>query len=296
MIKKIALLCLIGWSITMPSDNYIKPIVISAAVIATLYCTYHYYVQHHAVKNPGTPIAFNSESNSQVITIFAHGIADAHKQVDEYINRGIITTTGYTFDFPDSTESIFRVNHAESSLAQQSEMECLQNVIEHAALQNQEIILYGLSRGASTIVNLLAHYSNPHIKAVILESPFDSMQTVTRNIIQRIGGEKIPGITTIADYAVETIFRKYRTTGIQPIDSITAINKQLPILIICSKEDQLVPYKSSLALYKALINNGHTKTRILITEQGKHSKIIMSRDGDQVKKTIKQWYDHYKKL
>ncbi len=296
MAKKILLFILCWSSILFSSERYVKPALITAAAIVATYAAYKGYVYYHAIKNPGTPIRFNEKVDSDVITIFAHGIADTHAQVNNYVDLGIIKGRGYTFNFPDATQSIFRVNHAQSSLAQESEIECLKNVIEHAALEKKPIILYGLSRGASTIINLLATYSNPYIKAIVLESPFDSMQTVTNNMIKQMGIERVPGIRKLTNYLVEKIFGNYKTDGVHPINCCTQLPTHIPTLIICSKEDALVPYQSSVAIYNELIKSHHSKVRLLITEHGKHGKIIHGPDSEQVRKTVKQFYGHYKKI
>jgi len=46
---------------------------------------------------------------------------------------------------------------------------------------NSEIVIFGLSRGASAVLNLMALYNPPQVKALVLESPFDTVGSIIDN-------------------------------------------------------------------------------------------------------------------
>ncbi len=71
------------------------------------------------------------------------------------------------------------------------------------------------------------------------------------------------------------------------------ISKDIPILIICSKEDQLVPLSSSINVYKKLIASGHKHTYIFVTDYGRHAKILRGADGEKYQYVVNAFYKKY---
>ena len=73
----------------------------------------------------------------------------------------------------------------------------------------------------------------------------------------------------------------YKTNGQQPINSVVKIkNKQLPILIVCSKEDTLIPWTSSERLYKKFKEEGFVNCELVVVDRGPHGNILFAIDGD----------------
>ena len=136
----------------------------------------------------------------QPITLFCHGIVDNKSQADRY--QDFLQKPKVAFDFPDAQESsglnfnnlIFNscafcgkkpVNLEKMYMGQGPDITALKNKID----PNESYILYGLSRGGSTIVNYLAQNNPTNIQAIILDAaPADMVSTV--NVLQHSIGYK----------------------------------------------------------------------------------------------------------
>jgi len=91
---------------------------------------------------------------------------------------------------------------------------------------------------------------------------------------------------------VESIFRRYKRDGISPIAILSQI-PDIPILIICSKEDKTVPFLSSVEIYKNLRALGHQHTHILIMDRGKHARMLHNVDGHIYQSVVHAFYKKY---
>lgn len=250
-----------------------------------------------------------SYSTNNALFLFSHGIADSHKQAYQYCfcyplddlgtivyvnqqnlsqnqdhaynDRFIITTPFVTFDYPDSTDRFYRINIRRSGLAQTIDINHLTWIFNKAYKKYQQnIILMGVSRGASTIITFMGKEKPNHVAALILESPFDAMETVIAHKIKQARLHKIPGLQQLSHAIVSGVFFKYHMNGIRPIDLIAKIDKNIPILLICSREDTLVPSISTIRLYQALRNDNRSNVHLAIIPRGKHARIITGPDGD----------------
>lgn len=251
----------------------------------------------------------NSYSTNNTLFLFSHGIADSHRQayhycfcyprddsesmvyIDQeilsqnqdhaYNDRFIITTPFVTFDYPDSTDRFYRINIRRSGLAQTVDINHLAWVFNKTYKKYQrDIVLMGVSRGASTIITFVGQERPDHVSALILESPFDAMETVIAHKIKQARLHKIPGLQQLSHAIVSSVFFKYHMNGIRPIDLITQIDKNIPILLICSLEDTLVPPVSTIRLYQTLYNDNRSNVHLAVIPRGKHARIISSPDGD----------------
>lgn len=177
------------------------------------------------------------------------------------------------FDCPDTSNgnNFSYLRHA--ALGQEADIATLKTVTD--TVDRDNIVLFGVCKGASTAITYQATHNDPRIKALILESPFDSIEGVIHEKLRQYGLWWIPGLHTVAHRITALFFGNYSTTGIRPIDALATIhNKELPILIICSAKDTLIPWTSSHRLYTAFIKHGFTNVHILITEHGRHCNTI----------------------
>lgn len=230
--------------------------------------------------------------NSDVITIWVHGYADTHRQTYKYIKeyrikkRKIRTNLNYiissdcvvTFDFADSGKIELVFKHKDTSMAQDNEIHRLNEVITHVKeLINPtaDIVLAGMSRGASTIITTMAQHDHPEVKALILESPFGSIEDV------------------ISKTLASMIFGRYNKNGIRPIDVVGKLPKDLAILIVASHEDQRVPVESTISLYDRLKGSDHNHTHLQLLDHGKHSKLLASDDGSRYQNVMHAFNKFY---
>jgi hypothetical protein len=160
--------------------------------------------------------------------------------------------------------------------------------------KSKQSVLVGVSRGASTSVNFMGMYNPTQVAALVLESPFDCVESIITHLLHNSKCSWIPGFKKHGLRMMQFIFCKYKPNGIRPIDSVSQIKADLPILLICSPEDTLVPIWSSINLYHALKESGHENTYLLILPEGKHAQLINNKKSG----TLYQCVTHafYKKF
>jgi|SRR4030095_14825038 len=240
-----------------------------------------------------------------IVTIFSHGIADTYKQAflysKSYTKNGILYknelflfyTPYVSFNYPDATNKFYRVNWSETSFGQENEIGRLHLSYQRTMKKYEDcgIILFGLSRGASNLSIFAGLHQYDNIKALILESPYNTMTEVIESMMNRkgLGWIHISYGETLAEF----IFKKYTRNGWSPKNCVDTIPKNIPILITCSKEDETVPYTSSINLYKNLVASGHEHTYILIVDHGNHAQILQGPDGEQYQSTVNAFYKKY---
>jgi len=247
-------------------------------------------------------MTLSSSLEAKLTYLYAHGIADDKNQAYLYTKTNPSNPTHMidnenhdllTFNFPDAGQGIiypkintwtdlfkvaqhirkmsYKVDRAHTSFAQENEIKALNDA--HATIDT-DVIGFGVSRGASTFITWLgsANEAKHNIKALILESPFDSMDSVLRNML----GEKLynnPRTRRWGHSLISFVFSQYKKDGITPLGVAANIPKELPILIVCSQEDSRVPVSSSKKLYDELVATGHTNVHFVMLDRGDHGKL-----------------------
>jgi len=243
---------------------------------------------------------------AQTITLFSHGIADTWKQVRLYLNsytkkngtirtndRYLINTPYASFNYPDATDRFYRVNYNETSFGQENEIGRLYNAYQktNEHFECCDMILWGLSRGAANLCIFAGLYTLDNVKAIVLESPYFTMSEVIASLMHKKGLDWLP--LSYGETIAEFIFKKYTRYGYSPSNCIENISKDIPIFIICSEEDHLVPCSSSINVYKKLVESGHKDVYIFITKQGKHAAILQGPEGEQYQQVLNAFYKKY---
>ena len=198
-----------------------------------------------------SPMAFAGE---QVIILFVHGIAASHKQAEPF--KEIIPNLN-TLDFDCSRDySSWPLNMVFTcSLGQGHELEHLHHQLNvlRERFPHADFAFIGVSRGASAIINYLAEYKPEKIKAIVLESPFDSIEFIVDYRAERRGvkgayeyvNQSIPMI--IKEWTPDIIkkYMHYRTIanvlfwrfsydGIQPYKVVEHLKKR-PSYSVCNR-------------------------------------------------------------
>lgn len=260
-------------------------------------------------------------AGKQVQNYIKKSVTDNTEQSHHYFTIEVPATT---FDYPDATDRFWRVNFWRTSFGQKNEIDALKNAldqrkewyknnkpafsdiaIEESAddshkdtlpnthnsnnqSQPAQFILYGLSRGASTIVTFMTTYpETENICALVLESPYDQVVSVATAFASRL---RIPYFSSFIHVLMRMLFMQYDKNGISPLHNIDKISKNIPILIVCSLEDKLVPWQSSFAIYTALRNAGHNNTHILVLEKGAHANLF----SEKYQNVVHAFYQKYK--
>jgi len=248
--------------------------------------------------------------HAQVWYLFSHGLGSTYKQAYRYAKTYKIGKKTYynaqyfinrpfvTFNYPDSYEGFLHINRKKTSFAQDNEIERLKLAFEKTvqyAKKNEtdksKIVIFGLSRGASTALNFMALYNPLQVKALVLESPFDAVSTIIDNQRKKLHLEWLSHST--GEYIMENIFCLYNRNGIRPINMVCDIRKDLPILIICSKKDSFIPCHSSIQLYQKFKKFGHSSVHLFVADHGKHSRILWDQDGNIYQAIVHAFYEKY---
>lgn len=249
--------------------------------------------------------------NCPGITLFAHGVLDdgetqaneralvktvTDKKVAQSADqiRHTIASKFVYFDFDDAFKPKYGVKFCKFwhlSFGQQNDIEKLKCAHAETIAQfpDHPILGYGVSRGASVWISTMANHQLSNVNALILESPFDRIQTSLKAAAEHIPADINLGLTRInsgflrawAEYIITTAARKYKVNAQQPIDVIKNIPLDRATLIVCSLEDKLVPAQSSYNNYQALRDSGHKHAYVLVLEKGKHAKLLQGPSGDQ---------------
>ncbi|MDP3889274.1 MAG: hypothetical protein Q8Q25_01885 [bacterium] len=229
--------------------------------------------------------------------LFSHGIADTQAQAHRYKQPGIVAEPLTTFDYPDATTRFWRLNFWYTNFGQEKDIEALkhtygiqQEQMNLAHETNAPVVLFGLSRGASTILNFIAQHNPSNIQAIVLESPYDHVNSIAKHLAYQLHLSSFPHASNLIHYLMSLLFFGYNRNGIQPIDSVPKIqNRNIHILILCSKKDQWVPWKSS----RNLFNAGHTQVHFIALDHGKHAKILVGTDRDTYHSVVHAFYKKY---
>jgi hypothetical protein len=154
---------------------------------------------------------------------------------------------------------------------------CQRHLNEALINEPRDVILYTTSQGTATGLNYLAHgLHSSKIKAIILEAALASGNSA---IYHSVSGplkwiSNIPGFYYVAPYFVTVACLGYRPGGQQPIWSIDTIKKDIPIIIIHSKEDMQLPFYGACALYYRLRESEHQNVYFIEKDGSNHIQIL----------------------
>ncbi len=251
---------------------------------------YEHYA--HAIENSKQTVGF----------LFAHGLGGNKNNKYWYqpgnpLNWAILDAHASSFDFPEVHNKDPKV----VNLAQEGDIQALAQAhreLSHRKDHPDSLVLMGLSRGASTIITyagsqLHANASLLPVKALILESPFDSVEEVIDYWLKpRYSHNSSPSQSVITP-CYYSMFPGYNKHGIKPIQAIASIDRNMPLLLTCSKNDGLTPDKSSLALYAEAKKTGHPHCYILVLEDGKHAHYQQGKSSRKYLTTVHAFYERY---
>jgi len=228
----------------------------------------------------GTSAVQASAPAEQPITIFSHGLGGQGDHAIYYHTQSgqphaFIEGRMESFDYQDVQDS------RASCIGQDADMETLHKACETIS----QATLVGVSRGAATIFNYLAKYIPKNITAVVAESPFDQVSSVVQHKAGFASFES----------SLPLVFPNYNRSGPQPIQAAKSIDKDIPVLLVCSDEDALIPTSSTKRLYDALCLAQHTKTHLLVTKHGAHANILNGPDGQLYRNVVHAFFKAYNK-
>ncbi|MGB8467816.1 MAG: hypothetical protein WCE21_02340 [Candidatus Babeliales bacterium] len=246
-------------------------------------------------------------SHEPVVYIFAHGLGANRTQgpilfahvVDgkssKVNDQWIIHEPYVTFNFPDAMAKAGEYERDQVNLGQAADMERLHEVYTAARSRfpGYKIVLVGISRGSATIINYVAHYKPDDIAALVLESPFDSLTSIVRHLLERFNVHWLPFAQTLGFKICQTHFPQVNPEGIFPIASIDQIPHTLPVILIHARGDKVVPINSSRQLYCRLVERGHRHAYLIELSAGLHGKLIRGEEKETYLHSIHAFYKKY---
>ncbi len=215
--------------------------------------------------------------------VFAHGLGANKSQACKLFNplskQSILCGPVGIFDFPDAkpSENVFYKKYV--NLGQSRDIERLSYACDRTLEQVSDcngIVLLGISRGSATILNLAAINKDIPIRAIIAEASFDTLKSVVKHLLKRFHVSWIPFSRKISTKIANNWFQDLNIKGLFPIDIVANIDKNIPILLVHSRKDSVVPIASSYVLYIALLASGHKHVYLLELPSGDHGKLMQS--------------------
>ena len=156
----------------------------------------------------------------------------------------------------------------------------------------KKIVLFGCSRGASTVVTTLAKLQQlqrqdllDRIKLVIVEAPFDSVENVIKT------RSWFPSPTM---YAINR-FTSYDEKQMSPIDAVSSetFPLNIPIAFVMSELDTTVPIENTQNLISILKNKNHPNLHELVLKNCNHFAMPLSDDREEYVKFVESLYAQY---
>ena len=143
---------------------------------------------------------------------------------------------------------------------------------------NQNIILYGTSMGASTVITTEAFYDSPFIKGVIADSTFtNAYKTISKTFKKN----RFPPILIMPLIRVYSSILGFSLTKRSPIESIDKV--KVPTIFIHSKRDKIVNYNDSELLYEKL----KAPKLLSLTDKGGHTTGFLVSSNEEKTKILK---------
>lgn len=147
------------------------------------------------------------------------------------------------------------------------------------AMVGRTVVLAGTSRGASTILGAVVHMTpeeQASIGLVLLEGAFDTVPNVAAFRFGTFLGRLVPWLLSWTT--------RYDPSYPSPLELARRFPPNVPVAIVTSEADNVVPMKSTLALQQAVLaarngNEEHVHTLILKTSQ--HSSYSTGNLPDQ---------------
>ncbi len=242
-----------------------------------------------------TSVPFLVENESaKTAYLFSHGLGGCKRQAHPYTRYQIIDDPYFSFNYLDALHE----DQSYATFGQEDDIACIRGAYNSicntvSETNKMNIVLVGVSRGASTVLTFTAKHKPSCVKALIVESPFDSIDTVLELKVKHWRLTSVPFVKTISRKTFSKIFPKYKHNGIKPINVVADIPKDLPILIVCSKKDALVPWYSSARLYVKLLETEHPNVHLLVLDRGKHATMIFEDEGEIYQTVTHAFYKHY---
>ncbi len=194
-------------------------------------------------------------------------------------------TEKYDFEVEDNPHSEFSVinygyNFGQANAGQTKDIKAVHKTyqLHLKKYPHTNIVLYGDSRGSTTLFNFLAEYNPKNVKAAILESPYDDMDHYINHLFYI---DK----TEAAQERLHSLFSlmtgSYKRNGPCARKYAEIISDDVPLLLVGSLTDGLVAPQCVIYLYCRLKERGHTNVHILMLKNSSHPCYMLDNTEDK---------------
>lgn len=248
----------------------------------------------------------DDNDHTDVAYLFAHGLGATGIQANMYAKRfsehpypdsncWILGTPLIVFNFPDAKNDNIEYHSKKVNLGQTLDMETLKGAYEQAKelLPHYGMVMFGVSRGAVTILNAVGSYQFQDLRAIIVESPFDRIKNVIKHLMHQYCLGWIPFSKNIGCAIMQKKFPAINLEGIFPIQVVRNIPKELPILLIHSRKDKVIPPDCSRRLYMELVESGHYNTYYLELASGEHARLLCDAEQKLYRNIVNAFYKRF---
>ena len=125
------------------------------------------------------------------------------------------------------------------------------------------------------------------------EATYDTLQSFIKHLLRRFCVHWVPFSERAGVRYVLSQFPSIDKNGIFPLYCAHTIPKDLPIMLVHSKRDKVVPCLSSRRLYMKLRESGHKHVYLLELTSGQHGKSLRGEDGDYYYYVVHAFYQRY---
>lgn len=197
-------------------------------------------------------------------------------------------------DNPASADTIFNYifDPLRANIGQAADVAALKAVFDRhvACYGDSQIVLFGDSRGAASVFNFVAQYKPP-VACCICEGIFDAMPHIFTHCW--LWSWKGNFIEDLLHKTLKFCSNEYTDDGPFPIDFVEAFPRELPLLLVTSVVDRIVPIECTIRLYNALRSRGYSKVHLLILPQSRHDSYMVGPDRDMYEGAVHAFYREY---
>lgn len=133
----------------------------------------------------------------------------------------------------------------------------------HAEFPDEDIVLYGMSRGALTTFIGHALHRYAWVKAVVLEGCPSALPDIVKTIPNKI-------LRAFYRHCVRHLCA-HDPKGISALSCVDQFPLETPVLFITSEKDKLVPASCTLDLVDKLVKAGHKHVYCLVLKNSSHT-------------------------
>ena len=147
---------------------------------------------------------------------------------------------------------------------------CLIQWVKKRCGEKTEIILFGASMGAATVMNALNY--TEEVKGIIEDSGFASFRGAIPQLYQSMGLDGLDE-SVYKELEIETNILGFSLDDNNPLKSIS--NKSVPILIIHGTSDTVIDVDNAISLYNKC---KHPISRMKLFEGREHALAILDKE------------------